>query len=307
MPKRTLTDNSIEGLKPKTKRYAVPDPKLAGHYVRVTPTGAKSFVAITRDPNGRQVWHTIGSTDLHKLEDARELARTAMKAIKGGQDRSGPESFEKVAEEWLQRHVAARGLLTGRERERHMRKHIFPAWAGRDFRSIRRADVAKLLDDIEDNAGPAAADSALATIRAMANWYATRHDDYVSPVVCGMRRTSSKETARDRILSDDEIRLVWNAVEGTFADLVKTLLLTAQRRRKVATMKWDDVSVDGVWHVANGNKREKGTGGALTLPPMALDIIRARPRLGDNPYVFPGPATRPFASFAYGKARLDAK
>jgi integrase len=306
MAKRTLTDNMIAGLKPKAMRYAVPDPKLAGHYVRVTPTGAKSFVAVARDPNGKQIWHTIGSTDLHKLDEARELARTAMKAIKGGRDRSGPESFARVAEEWFKRHVAAKGHLTGRERDRHLRKHVFPAWAGRDFRSIRRKDVAALLDTIEDNAGPAAADAALASIRSMANWYATRNDDYVSPVVRGMRRTSSKDTARSRILDDDEIKLVWNACEGTFGDLVKLLLLTAQRRTKVATMRWDDVSVDGVWSVPNGG-RAKGTGGDLLLPEMALNIIRGRPRFGMNPFVLRGQDDRAFNGFAYGKQQLDAK
>src|SRR5262245_62111886 len=120
MAKRTLTDNMIAGLKPKAKRYAVPDPKLAGHYVRVTPTGAKSFVAVARDPNGKQIWHTIGSTDLHKLDEARELARLAMKAIKGGKDRSGPETFERVAEEWLKRHVHAKGLITGPDIDRNL-------------------------------------------------------------------------------------------------------------------------------------------------------------------------------------------
>src|SRR6476659_5496514 len=98
MARRTLTDVSIAALKPKSKRYAIPDPKLAGHYVRVTPNGAKSFVAVARDPRGKQIWHTIGCADLHKLDEARELARTAMKAIKGGEDRAGPQSFQAVAE-----------------------------------------------------------------------------------------------------------------------------------------------------------------------------------------------------------------
>jgi Arm DNA-binding domain len=85
----------------------VPDPKLAGHYVRVTPNGGKSFVAVARDPRGKQVWHTIGSTQLHKLDDARELARAAMKAIKTGESREGPQSYELVARQWLMRHVEA--------------------------------------------------------------------------------------------------------------------------------------------------------------------------------------------------------
>jgi integrase len=134
----------------------------------------------------------------------------------------------------------------------------------------------------------------------------TRHEDYVSPVIRGMQRTSSKETARSRILDDDEIRLVWNACEGTFGDFVKLLLLTGQRRAKVAAMRWDAVSIDGVWSVPNGG-RAKGTGGDLLLPEMALDIIRARPRLASNPFVFPGRRDQSFANFAIGKNKLVAK
>jgi integrase len=306
MAKRTLTDNSIVSLKPKAKRYAVPDPKLAGHYVRVTPTGAKSFVAVMRDPNGKQVWHTIGSTDLYKLDQAREIARTAMLAIKGGKDRSGPETFEKVAEDWLHRHVAGKGLITGRAIDRNLRNHVLPAWGGRDFRSIRRADVAALLDTVQDRSGPSMADAILAIVRSMCQWYCTRHDDYVSPVVRGMNRTVQKDTARSRILDDAEIKLVWNAAEGTFGDLVKLLLLTAQRREKVASMKWDDISVDGVWSVPNGG-RAKSTGGDLVLPEMALDIIRVRPRLGSNPFVLAGYQDRHYIAYGHGKENLDAK
>ena len=64
----------------------------------------------------------------------------------------------------------------------------------------------------------------------------------------------------------------------------QALLLTAQRRDKVASMKWDDIS-NGTWSVPNGD-RQKGTGGDLVLPEMALDIINARPRFASNPYVF---------------------
>ena len=110
MARRTLTDNTIENLKPKATRYAVADPKLAGHYIRVTPSGSKSFAAVARDPRGKQVWHTIGSSELYKIEDARELARIAIKAIRAGEDRSGAQSFEAVAELWFKRHVEAKGL-----------------------------------------------------------------------------------------------------------------------------------------------------------------------------------------------------
>jgi integrase len=305
MARKTLTDRGVAALKPRDKLYAQPDPQLPGHYIRVSPSGSKSFVAVTRDPNGKQKWITVGKAHLVGIEEAREKAREIINRVKGGQRVEGPESFQEVAKTWFERHVTAKGLLSGREIRRYLDNHILPAWGGREFTSIKRSDVTKLLDDIEDNSGPVAADKVLAIISGMCRWFASRSDDYNSPIIRGMRRSSNKERARTRILSDDEIRLVWIKAEGTFGDLVKLLLLTAQRRHKVLTMKWSDVSVDGMWTVANGNSREKGTGHELVLPKMALDIIRARPRLASNEYVFAGPGSSYYQSYARGKVALD--
>jgi len=259
---------------------------MPGHYVRITPTGNKSFVAVARDTNGKQIWSTIGNAAHMQIDDARAKALEVIARIKAGEDRGGPQSYQAVSDEWLKRYVAANGLISEPSIRRMLSNHILPAWSGREFTSIKRGDVAALLDKVSDNAGPVAADRVLAVISSISNWYATRNDTYVSPVVRGMNRSSKKKRARTRILDDNEIRIVWNAATGTFGDFVKLLLLTAQRRDKVASMKWDDVGIDGTWHMANGSKREKGTAGDLTLPDFAIDIIRSRPCLASNPYVF---------------------
>jgi hypothetical protein len=41
----------------------------------------------------------------------------------------------------------------------------------------------------------------------------SRTDDFNSPIVRGMAKTSTKERARKRILSDDELRKVWKTAE----------------------------------------------------------------------------------------------
>ena len=79
-----------------------------------------------------------------------------------------------------------------------------------------------------------------------------------------MRRTNPKETERKRILSDDEIRAVWNAATGSYGRLVRFLLLTAQRREKVASMQWSDLA-GNVWTIRT-EEREKGNAGELVLP-----------------------------------------
>jgi len=279
MARRTLTDKTIAALSVK-KRTTMPDTKVAGLYVRMTPSGSKTFVAVARDPNGRQIWHSIGSTAEFSLDEARSLAPQVTRAIKAGADTAGPESFAAVATDWVKRHLEANGVITAENKRRYLRNHILPAWGGRDFRSIRRSDMAKLMDGVQDSAGPAAADECLSIVRSICSWYATRNDDYTSPIIRGMRRTNSAERARDRILTDDEIRAVWaacSAASTPFNGIVKLLLLTGQRRTTVAAMRWQDVAIDGTWNIPNGNKRMKGTGEELVLPQMAIDVIREQP------------------------------
>src|SRR5262249_36226403 len=167
--------------------------------------------------------------------------------------------------------------------------HVFPAWKGRAFTSIRRSDVTDLLDHVEDSHGARQADYCLSVVRAAMNWYAARNDNYAPPIVRGMKRQSQKEQARDRVLSDDEIRMVWKQAEanGMFGAFVRVALLTAQRRAKVAGMRWEDISDDGVWTIPT-EPREKDNAGTLVLPAVALTIIRAQPRIAGNPYVFAG-------------------
>jgi integrase len=66
-------------------------------------------------------------------------------------------------------------------------------------------------------------------------------------------------------------------------DVVKLLLSTGQRREKVCTLKWSDIA-DGVWTVPH-TAGEKGVGGRLRLPPLALGIIANQARVSD--LVFP--------------------
>jgi integrase len=171
-------------------------------------------------------------------------------------------------------------------------KHVLPEWAGRDFESIRRGDVAKLLDKVEDESSARTSDKVLTLISGICHWYEKRHEDYVSPIIRGMKRYSSKEHARSRILSDGEIRAVWELSPSTglpssYLDIIKLSLLTAQRREKVASMKWEDVSVDGTWSIPTST-REKNNAGELVLPEMAVEIIKRQPRFASNPYVFAG-------------------
>jgi integrase len=308
--RKTLTDMGVAALKPRAQRYAAPDPQLTGHYVRVQPSGAKSFVAVARDPAGKQVWTTIAATDLIAIADSREQAREVIKRVRAGLPAIEPReaSFDEVAASWRKRHVEANALRSGREITRLLNVHVLPVWKDWEFTAVRRSDVAALLDHVEDNHSPRQADYVLNVVRSIMNWYATRHDDYNPPIVRGMKR--QKAASRARILDDNEIKQIWKAAEsnGTFGAIVRMCLLTAQRSRKVSTMRWADVSLDGEWSIPK-QPREKDTGGTLVLPEAALAMVLAQDRLAENPYVFASVRgdNRPFVGFSASKAAFDAK
>lgn len=309
--RKRLTDAGVRALKPRAQRYAFPDPQLVGHYVRVQPSGVKSFVAVARSPAGKQVWSTIGAADVMKIGEAREKAREAIKRVRAGEPafEALPDSFAAVADMWIKRYAEPRGLRSLTDIRQMLVNHVLPAWGDRPFTSIRRSDIAALLDQVEDRSGARSADRVLTTIRGIANWYAARNDDYQPPFVRGMRRQDPKEHVRSRTLSDDEIRTVWKVAEadGKFGSFVRLALLTAQRRDKIATMRWANIALDGVWTIPS-EAREKGNGESLKLPEMALDIIKAQPRIVDNPYVFAASrGNRHSNGLDHAKTRFDAK
>jgi integrase len=310
MARKTLSDLGVAALKPRAKPYHFPDPQQPGLSIRVTPTGAKAFMVITRDPAGKQVWKKIGSAAELAIEEARAKAKIVKARIKAGLPAEEPkqeaaETFKAVAQNWIKRHVEAKGLRSKGEIERTLEKYVMPSWGDREFASLKRSDIARLLDKIEDENGARQADLTLAYLRTMSGWYAARHDDYVPPFIRGMRRKAPVK--RDRILTDDELRTIWAEAEkrGQFGAILRLALLTAQRRERLASMRWEDIAA-GVWNVP-AEARSKGTGGALKLPTAALAIIEAQPQIEGNPYVFAGRTTGShFDGFGKAKAAFDA-
>ena len=132
MPKRRgLTDKQVAALPRKQKRYTLPDPEQLGHYLRVPTRSSRAaiaFAAVARDPNGKQIWETIGTADALGIDQARELARDAIKRIKAGKPISEPgrPTVRDVAEQWLERHVRKNEFRTARERERIVNRYIVP-------------------------------------------------------------------------------------------------------------------------------------------------------------------------------------
>jgi integrase len=172
------------------------------------------------------------------------------------------------------------------------------------IQTVARRDVVRLLDHVADHCGEVMSDHVLAVVRKLFNWHAARDDEFRSPIVIGMARTSPRDLARDRVQSDEEIRRIWTSLNQhpyPFGPLVKLLFLTAQRRQEVAEMSWNEIQ-DDAWIIPASRYKTK-IAVAVPLTVAAMDVIRPLPRCG--PLLFTTTGNTPFSGFSKAKAHLD--
>jgi hypothetical protein len=128
-----------------------------------------------------------------------------------------------------------------------------------------------------------------------------------------------KEVARDRALTDAEIRIFWAGCEKLgwpFGPMFKLLLLTAQRRDEVGRMEWTEIGSHEkrVWTIPR-EKAKNDRAHEVHLSELAIEIIEELPKvsrqradgsgLEPSPFVFTTNGERPVSGFSKAKARLD--
>jgi integrase len=297
------------------------DAELRGFGLLVLPSGEKRYVIQYRAAGrSRRLTFKPGLT----LTDARKEAKAKLGDVAKGKDPlaerrrqegEAANTLKAVTEEFLKREAGmkrdadGKATFSGKLRSAPQRLQIFerlvyPVLGGRQIDSIKRKEIVRMLDRIEDENGPSMAHLTLAFLSKLFNWHASRDDEFKSPIVRGMGRVKPGEHARDRVLSDDELRAVWQAAEsmsGPFGRYVRFLVLTATRRDEAADMRRDEI-FNGDWIVPAD--RMKGKRDHLVpLSAAAKAIIDGMPKLG--PYVFTSDGRGPIRGFTKRKAKFD--
>ena len=89
------------------------------------------------------------------------------------------------------------------------------------------------------------ANRTLTRLRTFFGW-AIANDLIEADPTAGVRKPA-KEAPRDRVLTDDEIRALWDGTEQLgrpFGLVFRLMLLTAQRESEVAGMRWSELDLD---------------------------------------------------------------
>lgn len=122
---------------------------------------------------------------------------------------------------------------------------------------------------------------------------------------CIGTKGQTERAQRDRVLSTDELRAVWNACDlnTDFGKVVRLLILTGARREEIGALRWSEVNLDAGTINLPAERTKNGRAHTLTLPKVAMDIIRSVPRMRDRDYLF-GIRSIGFRSWQVQKARF---
>jgi integrase len=246
------------------------DETVPGLALRVSGT-TKAWSLLYSRSDGRRARMTLGRYPALSLAGARSAALEARSAIAEGRP-IGTDTVAAVWAEYISREAPK--LRSAKWRRTIVERHILPTLGVRPIGEVRRSEIVHLLDRIEDASGPSAAHVVLKMLGRLCNWHASRSDEFRSPIVRGMARINPKERERDRILSNDELRLVWAACSGVYGAFIRFLLLTAVRRSEAAGMQWSELS-GSLWTIPAARMKGK-VEHIVPLSAAALAILDER-------------------------------
>ena len=307
-----LTVLSVEKMRAGKTRQEIPDDYLPGLYLIVQPSNAKSW-AVRYRHEGRTRKHTLGPFPRITLAAARDAGRKALIEAGGGQDparqrkQATVDSVAAAVEQFMQRHVRQNYRPKPmKEAERLLRLYVLDKWGDRKIADVTKADIRDMLDKLVDDT-PIAANRVHSIIRKFFNWCAEKDIVAVSPCH-SLKAPAGKENSRDRMLSDEELRTVWNAAEqlgGLFGPMVQLLILTGQRRGEVANMEWTELDLArGLWSLPR-DRVKNDRAHEVPLTPQAIEILKELPQISDR-FVFSLDGKKPINGFGKGRQRLDA-
>ncbi len=320
--KRDFTDRFLKSIKPaeKGRRPIYWDAQVPGFGIRVTDKSTRenigAFVLVTRFPGSdNPAPRRIGDYPATSLAAARGVAREWRDDIARGvdpkvkeaerrreEDRRRADTFGAAFEAYDSERLSR--LRTGGEVKKAVERYALRKWQATPIREIRRTDVKDLVREIHKSA-PIASNRTLAYLKTFFDWAADEELIETSPAA--PVKPLAAEVKRDRVLTDSEIRAIWEACGelGAFGRAFRLMLATGQRRTEVGEMVRREIDLAHRLWILPRERTKADRAHEIPLNDLALAILEECPKLGE--FVFSTDGTRPVSGWSHGKRALDEK
>jgi integrase len=283
------------------------DTTVNGFGARRQTKGVFYYLRYRRD--GSQFMRSIGRHGSPWTPDtARTRALELLGILAGGSDPfTQPltsEAFGAAVDRYLERKRGSIRPRTFAEDERYLRNHASSLHRLKLGEIDRRA-IATVLAEIERSSGPASRNRSRATLSSFFAWAITEGLLDANPVT---GTAKANENSRDRVLTTDELRKLWLTLADAnqrFADIIRLLLLTAQRRDEIGKLQWSEIDYSRKLIVFPPARTKNRREHSLPLSHQALEILERQPHRNTTPFLFS--EANGFRDWDKGKERLDRR
>jgi integrase len=230
-----LTDIGIRALKPPVKgQQTFWDEHGLG--IRVSQGGTKTWVLVHGSQRERI---TIGRYPILSLQDARAVAKKFLAEKTLGKRDNPTLRFEDALAVFLETQTERLKPSTKRDYTRILKSHFEKSLRSKPLTEIKTHHLTSIIDKLHKT--PAEANYAFAVARRFFRWSVTRR--YISHSPLEGIGLPTKTPSRERVLSPEELKEVWNkSGDGNFGAIIRLCIILGQRRGEIAALhsSWID-------------------------------------------------------------------
>tara|TARA_A100001015_G_scaffold261496_1_gene307032 strand:+ start:197 stop:1171 length:975 start_codon:yes stop_codon:yes gene_type:complete len=285
---------------PKNQRAEYKDKGCKGLVLRVTSNGIKTFSYPFRFKKktgritlGRYPDYGLRSARLKTTELRVQIAKGDNPLYRDAKSKKLEElTVEKMAREFIELYSKPKNK-SWKQSESNLRLYLLPSLGKKYIHEITRQDIHNILDRLTAENKFTACNRALAHIKKFFGWLAEREYLEHSPV--DRIKLRHRESPRERVLSNEEIRAIWKALESMslpYRHWIKLLFLCAQREEETACIRKEQIEND-IWTLGSKDTKNKAISN-VPLSNQADQIIQeimsrsqqyllSTGRIGDKP------------------------
>lgn len=296
MPTGKITKSAVDAVKPgrgDVFLWDAGDSSTKGFGLKVTPTGGRVYIYQYRlgGRGAKTRRYTIGKHGQFTAETARKEAERLGRLVSAGIDpledkqrlqREAVDlAFNSYGARFLEDYVRSEWKASYTFAESILRLHVFPALGSKPLTKVTRADLTSLLDRIPAKKG-ALRRNVYAVVRRLFRWAVGRGDIERSPLE-GFE-APAVAASRDRVLSDEELALAWEAAEDLgypFGPMFQLLIVTGQRREEVAALDWSELHRDSATWTLPSDRAKNSMTHVVPLSASAVTILDGLARRRD--------------------------
>lgn len=245
-------DSFIKNLKPEGNWYEKTE--ASGLGIRVMPSGNKSWI-YRYTLNGKRQKMTLGKYPALSLKQARDLLLKAQNLREQGVNPIEHQQQEKTREiytveklclEWYNTYVSKNRKKPLAILQQQITANIIPLLGNKELTKLQALDISRALDVIVTRGAPILANRILSTIKQALNFAVSRGNIQLNPAISiRARDIGGLEKPRERVLSLDEIKLIWHFLDSDPCKMsiqtksaIKIIVLTGVRTAELRLAKW---------------------------------------------------------------------